>query len=237
MSPQAQTAVILKVATISATLLALTTPAQARDLVGTSEATMSSTLSGTASKRPQRALLLSVGQASQSAGQLRQSLQSLSYTGVSVNDDERASSWSLGYRQPVSNRFSVDIQYQQQGNTEPSVQATLPSGKSNAQAAKDIAKAMPARGQGISAIGLYHHPVGHKLVLQAGVGALVWKSKRTATVGNATFINKSGGVSAALQLGVSYPITRNARIEGYWQHINMPDEAVNRVGVGIAYGF
>lgn len=235
MSPQAQKAVTLKVTTLSAILLALAIPAQASDSTSGSNATVSD---AKVSKQPQRALLLSVGQSSQSTNApLSQSLQGLGYTDLSISGDSSVSDWALGYRQPIGNRFSIDIQYQNQGSTTPDVQATPTLGTTNAQAAEDTAKAMPKRGKGVSAIALYHHPVGGKLTLQAGVGAYAWKSKRTATVGTNTFISKSDGVSAAAQLGMSYPITRNIRLEGHWQYIDMPDEPVDRVGVGIAIGF
>lgn len=223
-------AVALRVVTISATLCVLAVPAQASDLA-------SGLTSAPKAASPQRALLLSVGQANQSTEPLGQSLKGLGYTEVSVSGDEQVDSWSLGYRQPLSRRFSVDLQYLQQGDAKSSVKATLPSLKTNAQAAKDTAKAMPKRGEGVSVLALYHHPVGRKLTLQAGLGALAWKSKRTATVGTDTFISKSDGISATVKLGVSYPITRNTRLEGHWQHIDMPDEAVDRIGVGIAVGF
>lgn len=235
MSPQAQKAVTLKVATLSAVLLALALPAQASDSASGSTATMPD---AKVSKRPQRALLLSVGQSNQSTdAPLSQSLQGLGYTDVIISDDSSVSDWALGYRQPLGNRFSIDIQYQHQGSTTPDVQATPTLGTTNAQAAEDTAKAMPKRGKGVSAIALYHYPVGSKLSLQAGLGAYAWKSKRTATVGSNTFISKSDGVSAVAQLGVSYPITNRVRLEGHWQYFDMPDEPVDRLGIGISIGF
>lgn len=184
-----------------------------------------------------RGILLSVGQASQSAGDLGQKLQTLGYGDLSVSDDKKAVAWSLGYRHPISDRFSADIQYLQQGKTEPKVEASLPSGKTSAEASKDTAEAMPKRGQGISAIALYHHPIGNKLKFQGGFGAVAWQSKRTATVGTSTYTSKSDGVSAIVQLGFSYPVTRNTRLEAHWQHTFMPFEAVDRLGLGLAVGF
>lgn len=189
------------------------------------------------SSEPSRSLLLSVGQASQSAGAISQTLQGLGYTGISVSDDKKATGWSIGYRHPISHRFSADIQYLQQGKTNPSVQATLPLGKTNDQAAKETAESMPKRGQGLSVLGVYHQPLGNKLTLQAGLGAFAWESRRTASVGTSTHISKSDGVSAILQLGASYPVTSRASLEAQWQHTLMPDESVDRFSVGIAVNF
>ena len=62
----------------------------------------------------------------------------------------------MGYRQSLRARFSVDIQYLQQGKTETAVQAMLPPSKTSAQVAKDTAEAMLKRGQGLSALYCLH---------------------------------------------------------------------------------
>ncbi len=237
-----QAAMARVILSLSASLFAvMVVPAQAADTESHSaKAPVSQDVSSVAAiplAKVPRGILLSVGQASQSAGDLGQKLQTLGYGDLSVSSDKKAVAWSLGYRHPISDRFSADIQYLQQGKTEPKVEASLPSGKTSAEASKDTAEAMPKRGQGISAIAQYHHPVGKKLKFQGGLGAVVWQSKRTATIGTSTYTSKSNGVSAIAQLGISYPITRNTRLEAHWQHTFMPDEAVDRVGLGIAVGF
>lgn len=185
----------------------------------------------------QRAALISVGQASQPIGDLNGKLEALAYTNVSVNDEKKVMAWSLGYRHPLGKNWSADVQYLQQGKTEPTIQANPPLGKTDALAAKDAAEALPERGQGLSAIALYHRSITNNLSLQAGLGAVVWKSKRTATVGSSNYTAENDGVSAIVQLGVSYPLTKGAQVEAHWQHTFMPDEAVNRVGLGLAISF
>lgn len=181
----------------------------------------------------QRSALLSVGR--QSDDQLTELLENLGYSIIS--DDKRAGGWSLGYRHPVLSRWSADIQYLQQGKIAPAVQGTLPVGKTTEQAAKEIAETMPRSGKGVTMVALYHQPIIKKLTLQAGLGAFVWQSERVATVDTSRYTNKSDGVSGMVQLGLSYPFTDNARFEANWQHIWMPDSAVDRLGLGIAIGF
>lgn len=197
-----------------------------------------SLLSLPAQAEPQRSLLISAGQASQASGAMQSQLQGQGYTNVTVTDDKKANAWSLGYRHPVNNRWSADIQYLQQGKATPQLQATLPLGKTQAQAAQDVAQAMPKRGQGISAVALYHHPVStSKLSLQAGLGAFLWRSERTATVGTASHTSKSDGISPVVQLGASYPLNNKVQLDVHWQHTFMPDENVDRLGIGLAVGF
>lgn len=209
-------------------LIVLSMPAQADGLNASS---------GSVNLHPQRAVLLSVGQASQSNGSLSQTLQGLGYTSISIGDDKKAKSWSLGYRHPISRHFSADIQYLQQGKTNPNVQTTLPLGKTSDQAAQETAESIPKRGQGLSAIAVYHYPLTPKLIFQAGLGAFAWESKRTASVGTSTHTAKSDGISAIFQLGFSYPITARTKLETQWQHTFMPDETVDRFSIGIAVGF
>ena len=216
-------------------LMVLILPAHALDLTDSSDSTVKA--NAAIKSQPQRSVLLSVGQASQSTGEIRKTLASLGYTGISVSDDEEASGWSLGYRHPVGRRFSADIQYLQQGKTNPVVQATLPLGTTNDQAAKETAESMPKRGEGLSVLAVYHHPLTKKFTLQVGLGAFAWESKRTASVGNSTYTSESDGVNAILQLGVSYPVTARTRLEAQWQHTDMPDEAVDRLSLGIAVNF
>lgn len=186
----------------------------------------------------QRSLLLSVGQSRQSSGDIAGQLQNLGYTAISVNNDRQASSWSLGYRHPVNLVWSLDMEYQEQGKTNPQTQATLPFGRTEAQAAKDAAEALPKRGKGLSILGVYHYPLmANGLTLQTGIGAFVWESERTATVGGSRHTAKSEGLSPLLHLGLSYPVTKRVRLEGRWQHAMMPDEPVDNISLGIAVGF
>ena len=197
-----------------------------------------SLLSLPAQAEPQRSVLISGGQASQSSGDLQSQLQGMGYTNVTVTYDKKANAWSLGFRHPINTHWSTDIQYLQQGKATPQLQATLPLGKTQAQAAQDAAEAMPKRGQGISAVALYHYPLNtRKLTLQAGLGAFLWRSERTATVGTTSHTSKSDGISPIVQLGMNYPLTNKVQLEAHWQHTFMPDEDVDRLGIGLAVGF
>lgn len=182
--------------------------------------------------------LISIGQASQSSSELVNSLKTLGYTAVTMDDEKHDSAWSFGYRQPFRKHWSVDIQYLQQGKTAPTIHADMPAGKDHAQAAQDAVEAMSERGQGVSVVALYHRPVGsYQLALQGGFGVFAWQSERTAIVGTAEYTDKSRGVSPLLQLGMNYPLSKRVQLELAWQHTFMPDKDVDRVGLGIVVSF
>lgn len=185
----------------------------------------------------QRGLLISVGQASQSVGDMQSELQLKGYTNLSVESDEKEVAWSLGYRHAITHHWSADIQYLQQGKVEPVVEATLPLGKTTQQAAEDATESMPERGQGLSAVALYHYPLSHRLTLQAGVGAFVWQSKRRATAGSVSHTRKTDGVSPIIQLGVALPLSKGVQLETHFQRTLMPDEPVDRLGLGLVVSF
>lgn len=184
---------------------------------------------------PQRSLLVSVGVAQQSTGTISTDLQNKGYSNVTLNDDKQANSVAIGYRHPLNDHWSIDSLYLDQGKVKPQIQAALPAGKTNAQAAQEIADLHPDRGQGFSVVALHHHPLG-VATFQSGIGAFAWRSEHEVTVGNATHNTKNTGISPLVQLGLSYPLTRNVRMEGNIQHFFMPDEAVDRIAVGVAVG-
>jgi NADPH:quinone reductase-like Zn-dependent oxidoreductase len=120
---------------------------------------------------PQRGLLVSVGMAQQSIADISADLQNKGYSNVTVGDDRRADSATIGYRHPLNDHWSIDSQYLDQGKVQPTIQATPPTGKTNAQAAQEIAELHPDRGQGFSVVAVHHHPVratAHKLATKQG---------------------------------------------------------------------
>lgn len=187
---------------------------------------------------PKHSVLISVGQASQSSDGLASTLTNNGYTDLSISNDTRSNAWSLGYRYPINHRWSADIQYLDQGTTTPTVQATLPAGISNENAAQDTAEAMPERGMGLSAVALYHKPVSKSgLTLHAGLGLFLWKSERTAILGSAASTDTSNGVSPLIQLGMSHSLSQRVALTLDWQHTVMPDESVDRVLLGLGVSF
>lgn len=186
---------------------------------------------------PQGTVLLSVGTAQQSASNLKDDLQAQGYSNVQLQDDKRATSWALGYRQPMNERWSVEAQYLDQGKAKPDLTATLPAGKTDAQAAQDIAKARSERGQGLSVTALYQQPLSQRWNIQAGAGAFAWRSKNDATVGTAHYTAKDTGISPLVQVGLGYKVTSKVTLETSVQHFFMPHEDVDRVAVGVAVGF
>lgn len=186
---------------------------------------------------PQRSLIVSVGQTHQTGMNFRTPMQNLGYTNVRIADDNNANSVALGYRQPINTNWSVDFQYLNQGETNPQLQAIVPLGKTNAQAAQEIAQLMPKRGEGVDTTVLYHHPLGNGWTIQVGGGAFTWQGEREATVGNIRHAIKTHGISPSTKLGLSYPLSKGVNAESSWQHFFMPDEAIDRVAIGLAIGF
>ncbi|MBU0655485.1 MAG: hypothetical protein KJ914_10185 [Gammaproteobacteria bacterium] len=184
---------------------------------------------------PQRSLLVSVGVAQQSIGTINSDLLGKGYSNITLNDDKQTNSIAVGYRHPLDDHWSIDTHYLDQDKAKPQLQATLPTGKTNAQAAQEIAELHPDRGQGLSVVALHHHPLG-TATLQSGIGAFAWHSEHDVTVGSTTHTTKNEGLSPLVQLGLGYPLTHNVRLEGNIQHFFMPDEAVDRVTVGLAIG-
>lgn len=185
----------------------------------------------------QRSVLFSAAQTHQDAGNPTGRLESLGYTGVTHTEDKRTASGSIGYRHPLSDHWSFDVQYLDQGETNPSLQVTLPAGKTDAQAAQDLAESLSERGQGVSAVGVYHKPLGQKWVGQVGIGAYASRNEREATVNGTKHTTKDSNLSPLVQLGLSYPLTQRTRIEGHWQHFFMSGEDLDRLGLGLAIGF
>ena len=185
----------------------------------------------------QRAVLFSLGQTQQAAGDSVAQLTAKGYTAINYQPDKTATSGSIGYRHPLANNWSADLQYHDQGEAKPTLTATLPLGKSNAQAAQDMAESLPKRGNGISVAGLHHHAHAGNWSSHVGGGAFVWHSEREATVNGVSHTSKSDGISPLVQAGLGYRLNSRTSIEGTVQHTFMPDEAVTQVAVGIVVGF
>lgn len=184
----------------------------------------------------QRSLLLNVGQNKQAINDAVSSLSDKGYSSITTGNDKYATSWSIGYRQPVTKRWSVDLAYLDQGETNPTLQATAPAGTSDAQAAQDIAEALPKRGQGINVTGVYHHTLWAGLTAQAGAGVYLWKSTQEATVNGTSHTTKDKGVSPLVQLGMSYALNKKVSIDAKWQETFMPDDDISQLMLGVAIG-
>lgn len=185
----------------------------------------------------QRAILFSLGQTQQAGGDSVAELTAKGYTAINYQADKTATSGSIGYRHPLANNWSADVQYLNQGEAKPHLSATLPIGKSNAQAAQELAESLPKRGQGISVVAMYHHIHGGNWSSHLGGGAFVWRSERTATVNGTSHTNKRNGVSPLVQAGLGYRLSQRTSVEGTVQHIFMPDEAATQLAVGLVIRF
>jgi hypothetical protein len=181
-----------------------------------------------------RGILLSVGQANPSTGDITSNLESDGYTKTQVAGTSDAKTFAIGYRQPLGRHWSVDVTYIDQGEISATVEAA-PSGSINP--AKDVALALPIYGSGLNYAGLRHFPLGRGINAHAGAGIFIYDNERKATIDGDTHIEKDKGVKPMAQLGISYAATPRVSVELTAQRFFMPGDDVDRLSLGVSVGF
>jgi peptidoglycan hydrolase-like protein with peptidoglycan-binding domain len=184
-----------------------------------------------------RGVLLSVGQAAPSVGDIASNLQRNGFGNATAKDTGDSTTYAIGYRHPIRNRWSVDTTYIDQGEISASVEAAPAGGKTAAQTAKDVALSLPIYGSGINVVGLRHFPVGQRFSAQAGAGAFIWGNEREATVDSVRHVEKENGINAMVQLGFSYKINQRVSVELAGQRFFMSGDDVDRLSLGVSIGF
>jgi len=218
--------------------------AAAGSATGASNTASANALAANASKRrvvryrsPARSgLLFSVGRSEVAEFDVVKTLTDMGYTGVTGGDMEAKIGVSLGYRQALTHRWSVDASYIFQNMQVNPFGVTVTAG-TDAQAASEVSKALPKLTQGISLVGLYHVPFSPTVSVHLGGGAFIWKGERETHIGSAIATDKENGVDPMLQLGLGYRVSERFSVEGNVQRFFMPDEPINRVSLGMVYRF
>lgn len=191
----------------------------------------------TALAEPTRQLSVSVGTSQQDLGSVSQTLTSKGYTNVTSNADKRDTAWKIGYQHPLNTNWSANVAYVDLGDTNATISAGLPAGKTNSAAAREIADSLPKRGRGLTASALYHKPLSAQWSAQIGLGAYAYRDERSATVSGVKETVKTSGVRPLAHLGISYQLNPKTSIQGEWDHYFMSDKDIGQVGIGIAYSF
>ena len=181
-----------------------------------------------------RAILLSVGKANPSAGDITGNLESDGYTKTQVTGISDANTFAIGYRHPVGKHWSVDMTYIDQGEVSANVEAA-PSGSQDP--ARDVALSLPIYGSGLNYVGLRHFPLGRGINANAGAGIFIYDNERKATIDGDTHIEKDKGVKPMAQLGLSYAATPRINVELTAQRFFMPGDDVDRLSLGVSVGF
>lgn len=181
-----------------------------------------------------RGILLSVGKANPSAGDITGNLESDGYTKTQVTGMSDANTFAIGYRHPVGKHWSVDMTYIDQGEVSANVEAA-PSGSQDP--ARDVALSLPVYGSGLNYVGLRHFPLGRGINAHAGAGIFIYDNERKATIDGDTHIEKDKGVKPMAQLGLSYAATPRINVELTAQRFFMPGDDVDRLSLGVSVGF
>lgn len=181
-------------------------------------------------------LLFSIGKTGNNSSDVTESLTALGFPGANGGDTDTKVSLAIGYRHAFNKRISLDIQYVDQDTSTKPLSITVPEG-TEAAAAEEISKKLPKLAQGVSVVGLYHAPITPKLRSHLGGGAFIWKGERETKIGSASAIDKDNGTNFMLQVGLGYQINAKFSVEGNFQRVFLPDEAMNRVSLGLVYSF
>ena len=180
-----------------------------------------------------RSVLLSLGKANPSISEISNNLQASGYANPEVEDTSDATSFAIGFRQPIGRYWSVDATYIDQGEAAATVKA-VPSGSNPAA---DVAKSLPIYASGLNYVGLRHFPVGHGMNAHAGAGIFIYSGERKATIDGVNYVDKDKGVKPMAQLGLSYAATPRVNLELTAQRFFMDGEDVDRLSIGVAVGF
>lgn len=186
---------------------------------------------------PTRHVSVSIGTSQQDLGDVSQHLTNKGYTNVTTQADKRDTAWKIGYQHPLNANWSANIAYVDLGDTNATVSAGLPAGKTNSAAARDIADSLPERGRGLTASALYHKPLSGQWSAHMGLGLYAYRDERSATVSGVKETVKKNGVRPLAHVGISYQLNPKISIQGEWDHYFMSDKDVDQLGIGIAYSF
>lgn len=181
-------------------------------------------------------LLFALGKSELKSFDVTESLTTLGYTGVTGGEADAEMGFSLGYRHAFGARWSADMQYIRQNVSSNPIGVTVTTG-TEAAAAQKISDNLPKLAQGLSLVGLYHAPLSARLTAHYGGGAFIWRGERETKIGTVTATDEESGTDLMLQLGLGYRFTPNVTVEGSLQRFFMPDEAVNRLSLGMVYSF
>ena len=167
---------------------------------------------------------------------------SLSNKGYVVNSYSQSSvdenSLSLSISVPVTRKMSAEFGLQKMGEVKSSLDVTLPTGISAAQAAKDITEASPQQLGGLTGIigANYTQPINHRLDLKLGAGVSLGKNDHRVTVNGQEFDNDDTSTAPYLKLGFGVKLTPKFAITTHAER-HFFDNPVDRYSIGLSYTY
>jgi len=152
--------------------------------------------------------------------------------------DVDENSLSLSVSVPVTRKVSVELGLQKMGEVKSSLDVTLPTGISAAQAAKDISKASPQQLGGLTGVigANYTQPLNSRFDFKLGAGVSLGKNDHRVTVNGESFDNDDTSTAPYLKLGLGFKLTPkfviNTNAERYFF-----DDQIDRYSIGLSYTY
>ena len=190
-----------------------------------------------AMKAEQGSLSFSVGYLQQSDRRSRDILSGLGYSGISLNNDTRDTVFKLSYHRPVTPQWGIAVAYVDLGNINLTPQLTLPTGKTDTQAAQDIVDSLPLRGRGFTVKSTRKFTLSPSITLQLNGGVALLSDQLSATVGNSQVTDEPlsfgfvGGIESAFRLSQYTQLILD------WEHYVQQRNDIDVMSLGMRYSF
>ena len=150
--------------------------------------------------------------------------------------DENSLSFSVSV--PVTHKVSVELGLQKMGEVKSSLDVTLPTGISAAQAAKDISEASPQQLGGLTGVigANYTQPINSRLDFKLGAGVSLGKNDHRVTVNGEEFDNDDTSTAPYLKLGFEVKLTPKFAITTHADRYFF-DDPIDRLSIGVSYTY
>ena len=157
-----------------------------------------------------------------------------SYSQSSIDEN----STSLSISVPVTSNISAEFGLQKMGEVKSSLDVTLPTGMSVAQAAKDITEASPQQLGGLTGVvgANYTHSMNSRLAIKLGAGVSLGKNDHRVTVNGEAFDNDDTSTAPYLKLGFDVKLTPKFAITTHAERYFF-DDPIDRYSIGLSYTY
>lgn len=161
-------------------------------------------------------ILFSLSRSDQADFTVSQSRTEIGHSEITGGNSSGDTGASLGYRKTLSNRWSLDMQFERQGVAK--------------QKANTLSEVIA---HWASMAAMYHTSITPKLSVHAGSGAFFWQRERATSIGEVMTAGEETGANLMLQVGLGYRVIPRVTIEGNVQRFYMPDKAIDKVSLGV----
>jgi len=198
---------------------------------------VSNAMAGMVIKKPNRSLSLSVGYLYQDDDKSIDALSDAGYSGISLNNDDKNIAVKLAYHYPIGGQWGGEIAYVDLGNIDFDPQITIPSGRSDAQAAQDIVDSLPLRGRGFTLKSTRQFTLKENFTLQLNAGLFFFNDERTATIGTTRVENNALDVGVVVGASTAFRLSKQMNLMLEWDHYNQKRNDVDVLSLGVGYLF